>query len=510
MGSSDENVDILVIGGGVAGLGAATRLHQLNNTDWLLLESEQEAGGLASTDVTKEGFLFDRGGHVIFSHYEYFDQLLDECMGSGEKSWSQHQRVSYISTNKRMIPYPFQLNLHKLPLEDMIKCLEGLFEANVLKKMGAVQKPKTFNEWIDQFLGKGIGDVFMRPYNYKVWAIHPDQMQCRWLGERVATVDTTRVLTNIIQQKDDAGWGPNATFRFPQHGGTGAIWKAVAKRLPKERMRYGSKVQNLNLQDKSVTLTNGSIIKYNKLLSTIPLEILLNIAGEKERAEKASNGLFHSSTHIIGFGIRGDHKLGDLKWCYFPDEDVNFNRATVFSGYAKANCPSDDTKLPAMCLAGGKVTEAPANAEKKPGPYWSLMLEINESTIKHVDRDNIVQDSLDSCVRSGILDEGSEIVSIHNKCFEYGYPTPVLTRDEVLEEMLPWLQERSVWSRGRFGSYKYEVSNQDHSLMVGVEAVDNILSGTEEFSLNRPDYVNARDSPNRGRLQFTCNTVNGR
>ena len=42
-----------------------------------------EAGGLACTDVTSEGFLFDMGGHVIFSHYAYFDQLLDTAVGSG-------------------------------------------------------------------------------------------------------------------------------------------------------------------------------------------------------------------------------------------------------------------------------------------------------------------------------------------------------------------------------------------------------------------------------------------
>lgn len=42
-----------------------------------MLPQEAEAGGLACTDVTPEGFLFDMGGHVIFSHYQYFDDLLD-------------------------------------------------------------------------------------------------------------------------------------------------------------------------------------------------------------------------------------------------------------------------------------------------------------------------------------------------------------------------------------------------------------------------------------------------
>ena len=42
----------------------------------------------------------------------------------------------------------------------------------------------------------------------------PKKMQCEWLGERVATVDITRAISNVINNKEDAGWGPNAVFRF--------------------------------------------------------------------------------------------------------------------------------------------------------------------------------------------------------------------------------------------------------------------------------------------------------
>lgn len=69
----------------------------------------------------------------------------------------------------------------------------------------------------------------------QVWGVPTTSMQCEWLGERVATVDVSRAISNVIHNKEDAGWGPNAVFRFPKHGGTGAIWKAVARRLPQSK-----------------------------------------------------------------------------------------------------------------------------------------------------------------------------------------------------------------------------------------------------------------------------------
>ena len=47
----------------------------------------------------------------------------------------------------------------------------------------------------------------------QVWAYPTTAMQCDWLGERVATVDDKRAITNVINGTEDAGWGPNAVFR---------------------------------------------------------------------------------------------------------------------------------------------------------------------------------------------------------------------------------------------------------------------------------------------------------
>jgi protoporphyrinogen oxidase len=57
-----------------------------------------------------------------------------------------------------------------LPKEDQVNCMDGLIDA-ALDARSVRAKPKDFDEWIVRFMGTGIADIFMRPYNYKVWAV---------------------------------------------------------------------------------------------------------------------------------------------------------------------------------------------------------------------------------------------------------------------------------------------------------------------------------------------------
>jgi len=92
--TNQQTVDVLIVGAGPTGLGAAKRLKQLKHTSHVIVDAQKEAGGLASTDVTPEGFLFDVGGHVIFSHYLYFDDCINEALPKAD-DWYEHERVSY-------------------------------------------------------------------------------------------------------------------------------------------------------------------------------------------------------------------------------------------------------------------------------------------------------------------------------------------------------------------------------------------------------------------------------
>lgn len=305
------------------------------------------------------------------------------ALGSGEGSWNTLQRVSYVWLKNRWVAYPFQNNISALDKEDQIKCLTGCVEAK-LSNAAAQGKPANFDEWIMRSMGPGIADLFMRPYNFKVWAVPTTMMQCEWLGERVATVDIERAISNVIHDREDAGWGPNAVFRFPTTGGTGGIWKGVAALLPAERQRYGptQSVTGIDGEAKTVTFADGRRVAYDTLISTIPLDITLRWLGRPEQAD----GLQYSSTHVVGIGIRGACPHGLKCWLYFPEDDCPFYRTTVFSHYAEANCPAPGTALPTLCLADGS---APADGAAAPGPYWSLMFEISESQYKPVKQGDV-------------------------------------------------------------------------------------------------------------------------
>ena len=125
------------------------------------------------------------------------------------------------------------------------------------------------------------------------------------------------------------------------------------------------------------------------------------------------------------------------------------------------------------------------------------MLEVSQSSMKPVDEANLLKDCIQGLVNTEMIKPTDEIVSTYHRKFDHGYPTPSLEREGVLTQLLPKLQDLDIYSRGRFGSWRYEVGNQDHSFMLGVEAVDAIHSGAVELTLNYPDFVNSRQNTER-------------
>src|SRR5690606_1075928 len=208
------STSILFIGAGPTTIGACYRLRDKNFDDYIVLEATDQFGGLSRSFVDAQGFTWDLGGHVQFSHYPEFDQAMDEACQ--EEGWLTHERESWVWIKNKFIPYPFQYNFQHLGKEVIDQCLQGLRQ----RQNGPIHN---FKDWLTQEFGHGLCNLFMYPYNFKVWAHPPELMNHEWISERVATINMERIERNIQENRLDVSWGPNATFRFPKVGGTGQI-----------------------------------------------------------------------------------------------------------------------------------------------------------------------------------------------------------------------------------------------------------------------------------------------
>ena len=167
------DVQNLIIGGGPTGLGAALQFEE-RGADWRLLEAGPIFGGLASSFVDEQGFTWDIGGHVQFSHYDRFDRYMELALGAD--GWNELERESWVWIRDRWVPYPFQNNLHRLKPEDCWACVQGLLVASRKALKGETPAPQHFADWMQATFGSGVTDCFMRPYNFKVWAYPGEEM----------------------------------------------------------------------------------------------------------------------------------------------------------------------------------------------------------------------------------------------------------------------------------------------------------------------------------------------
>ena len=323
-------------------------------------------------------------------------------------------------------------------------------------------------------MGEGIADLFLRPYNLKVWAWPANRMDWNWIGERVALPAPEPDPGSDRPGGEASDWGPNRMFRFPRRGGTGAIWRAIGAALPPERVARRCRVVRIDAANRRLWTAHGREWSYEFLLSSMPLDELIR-AAPGVVPESSADALLFSGTHVVGIGVRGTapDALATMCWMYFPESNSPYYRVTVFSNYSPNHVPES-------------------------APHWSLLAEVSESAVRPVERGGLVADVLRALREDGLLPEGADVVSTVSRFLPHGYPTPFKGRDAVVDPILRAFERRGIYSRGRFGAWKYEVSNQDHCFAQGREFADRLAAGGGpecEPTLHTPALVNARANP---------------
>ncbi|CAJ0581194.1 unnamed protein product, partial [Mesorhabditis spiculigera] len=163
---------------------------------------------------------------------------------------------------------------------------------------------------------------------------------------------------------------------------------------------------------------------------------------------------------LVGLGIRRPQPevTENWSWVYFPQPDIIFYRCTFISNFNESLTPNAAV-------------------------FWSVVCEIGMDSDAEVVEEEAVEKTIQGLKTAGILYENNTIVSKWFCALPYGYPIPTINRDYELAKCQPVFEKKGIFSRGRFGSWKYESANQDHSFTMGREVVDRIF-------MNKPEKLN--------------------
>jgi protoporphyrinogen oxidase len=104
----------------------------------------------------------------------------------------------------------------------------------------------------------------------------------------------------------------NDTFIYPVKGSYEYI-KSILKRVDETKIQLNTEVIDIDLKNKIVKTNNGEI-KFNKLVSTLPFDKLLQITNQPSDL---------SSNKVVVFNL-GFDKGSDIKthWRYYPNDEV--------------------------------------------------------------------------------------------------------------------------------------------------------------------------------------------
>ena len=399
------DVDYLVIGAGVSGLGFANWIREREPTaSVLVLEREAEAGGYCRT-ILRDGFVWDYSGH--FFHFR--DPAIEAWLRARMPGQDVRtvERVAKIRYRGLDIDFPFQKHIHQLPKDELVECLVDLY----FRPEG---EPRSFGEMLYHRLGKGITDKFLRPYNEKLYATDLDTLDVDAMGRFFPHADLGDIIANMRPGTRPHGY--NATFTYPA-GGAFEYVRALLHDLPPGTVACDEPVTAIDLDARTVT-TPRRTIAFERVVSSAPLPALARMTGiAHDPAVFTSNKVLVWNLGFDRKGARGIH------WMYFPDPATSFYRVGWYDN-----------------IIGGD--------------RMSLYVEIGAPTGAAFDVDALRARVLADLAREQIVTD-HELVAHHHVVLDPAYVH--ITRASLAEttRLRDALAARGIYSVGRYGAWTY-------------------------------------------------------
>lgn len=209
----------------------------------------------------------------------------------------------------------FKKNIHQLPQQEFIDCLVDLFESGG-------NDYRSFKEMLYAKFGKSIAEKFLIPYNTKLYATDLDALDSNAMGRFFPYAEKEEIVRNFRRPSNTSY---NGSFVYPRRGAIVYV-DQIAGLVPAGKIKTGSEVVAVDSQAKAVTLTDGTCMHYDRLVSTIPFVRLLDLV--KVDYDRS----IYSWNKVLVFNIGFDRKGEDTSnhWIYFPGEEYCFYRVGFY------------------------------------------------------------------------------------------------------------------------------------------------------------------------------------
>ena len=383
-----EKVKYLILGAGPAGLTFANRLKELSEDSFLVLEKEQEAGGLCRS-VMVDGSPFDiGGGHFLDVRRPAVNTFLFRFMPKEE--WKLFERDSRIVIGDRQVGHPLEANIWQLPVDSQVEVLSSIARSSC---NSGKQKPGKFKDWIIWKLGDRIAEMYMLPYNRKMFADELDELGTYWL-EKLPDVSFEDTLRSCLEHRAYGKQPGHASFYYPEKYGYGELWLRMAAEIA-SNILYQVDVTGIDLEKKTVTAADGRIWKAEYIITTIPWRSFETIEGMPQEIVSSVKKLKSSAIETRYIGEKLDTKA---QWLYIPDEKKPYHRILVRHNFCQGS-----------------------------RGYW---LETRKE-------------------RVSLYREEAEFTYMN----EYAYPLNTVGKPEIMDRLLGFCRTKGVYGLGRWGEH---------------------------------------------------------
>lgn len=433
---------VSILGTGMAGWGAAYRLHQ-EGIPTIAYDKNPYHGGHTASFKHDTGFIFDEGPHVSFTKHERLQQLFAESVNS-EFELIRARPNNY--WRGHWIKHPAICNLAGLPTDLVVSCLRDYIGAHHDQQNHS--QPKRINnyaDWLTASYGRTFAETFPMEYGFKYHTTTADNMSTAWLGPRLYQAKLDEVLVGAISRET-----PDVHYvdyvRYPSYGGFVSYLRLLLKQT---QIKLGYQLVRLDPVAHQLHFANGAVERYDAVISSVPLtQLIPMIEGAPRDVVEAAQKLACTSCVMVNLGVdRSD--LSEAQWTYFYDRDICFTRLSFPHMFSPHTAPSGCGSIQAEVYFSQKYLPLKGSPKDYVAPVIADLK------------------------RCGVLHEDDKMLHTNVHVSHYAQVIFDLERADALAIVHGYLDDVGIAYCGRYGDWLYIWT--DESFLSGENAAQRTL-----------------------------------